>query len=270
MPYATLNGIRLHYEVQGEGDPVLLINGLGAPSVGFVFQVRDLAPHHRVITFDNRGVGESDAPAAPAGYPTSQMADDAAALLEHLGVRRAHVMGTSMGGTIAMELAIRHPRRVRSLALCCTWARGDARFLHAIRSWVALAPLVTLEQRMRHVQFPWIYSPDFLGQADQVEETLRRGLGYAFPTRAEALERQAQGLLAWNGTRLRELRRLRVPTLVLVGRHDILTPPAFSRELAGLIPRARLKVLPGGHAFFIEQAAAFNRALLGFWRAIEV
>src|SRR5438552_15696659 len=137
MSYATLNGIRFHYETQGEGDPFLLFNGLAAPAANWLFQVKGLSPHYRVVTFDNRGVGETDMREASA-LPTSQMADAAAAVLDHLRIPKAHVIGPSMGGTIAMELAIRHPQRVRSLAVSSTWTQGDGRFLHAIRSWMAL------------------------------------------------------------------------------------------------------------------------------------
>jgi pimeloyl-ACP methyl ester carboxylesterase len=265
MPYAKLNDIRTHYETYGEGDPVLLVNGLGSPAVNWLFQVRDLSPHFRVITLDNRGVGETSVPRARE-YATGQLAEDARALLDHLAVDRAHVVGASMGGTIAMELAIRHPRRVRSLALCCTWALGDGRFLDAIRSWMALAPRVSLEERMRHLLWPWVYSPAYLGDRARVEEGIKRALAYPHPTRPEALARQGRGLLAWNGTRLGALRRLTHPTLVLVGRDDVLTPSSFSRHLAALIPRATLRVLPGGHGFFVEEAEAFNRALLAFLR----
>jgi 3-oxoadipate enol-lactonase len=105
VPFASLNGIRIHYESRGEGDPVLLISGLSAPSANWFFQVQGLSPHWRVITFDNRGVGESDVPEAPS-YPIAQMADDAAAVLEHLDIRRAYVVGHSMGGAIAMAIAL--------------------------------------------------------------------------------------------------------------------------------------------------------------------
>lgn len=268
MPFATLNGVRLHYETYGDGSPVLLISGLSAPGVNWLFQVRDLARRHRVITLDNRGVGESQGPETPL-YAIATMAEDAAALLRHLAVGRAHVVGASMGGTIAMELAIRHPALVRSLALCCTWAAGDGRFLHTIRSWMTLAPSLTLEDRFRHLIMPWVYSPAFLGDPERVAEAVSRALAYPFPTRAEAIQRQGQGLLEWNGTRLREIRRIRVPALVLVGRDDILTPPAFSRALAALLRKATLKVLPGGHGFFIEEAERVNRALLAFFAGVE-
>jgi pimeloyl-ACP methyl ester carboxylesterase len=268
LPYATVNGIRAHYETHGAGDPVLLISGLGGPGVGWLFQVRDLSPRYHVITFDNRGVGETDMP-RELRYATGELAEDARALLDHLNVKRAHVIGASMGGTVAMELAIRYPASVRSLTLCCTWAEGDGRFLRTIESWRALAPQLSLEDRFRHLLFPWLYSPAFLGDSARVADAVKRALAYPFPTKADAIERQGRGLVEWNGTRLRELGKLRAPALVLVGRDDVLTPPLFSRRLAALIPDAKLKILPGGHAFFIEEVPRFNRAILAFLAGVK-
>ena len=268
MPFAVVNQIRMRYEVSGQGAPVLMINGLSAPSVNWALQAKAFAPHFQVITFDNRGVGETDVPPEPV-YATAQMADDAAALLQHLKGPRAHVVGASMGGTIAMELALRHPRLVRSLTLACTWADGDARFLHAIEAWVALAYRVPIEERFRYVLYPWIFSPEFLAKKENVEQAFQRTLAYPHQTKPEAIERQARGLLAWNGTRVKRLSGIRVPTLVLVGKDDILTPPAFSKFVAKTIRRARLVVLPGGHGFFLEQADLFNRTVLRFLKSVR-
>ena len=268
MPYATVNGIRIHYEVYGQGDPILMINGLSIPAVGWLFQVRDFSPHYQVITFDNRGVGETGLVEGET-YTMAQMADEAAGLLDQLGVKKAHVLGSSMGGTIAQELTIRHPKRVRSLVLGCTWVKGDGRFLQIIGSWIRLAPRVTVEERFRDVIYPWAYSPGFFERPGAVEEILKRMLAYPFQTKPEGIERQGRGLLVWNGTRVKEIKKIKVPTLVLVGKDDILTPPAFSRELARLIPKARLKILPGGHGFFAEEAELVNRAVLAFLKGVK-
>jgi 3-oxoadipate enol-lactonase len=268
MPYAVINKIRMHYESAGHGDPLLLINGLASPAAGWALQVQALAPHFRVVTFDNRGVGATDLPPEPV-YTIAQMADDAAAVLRHLKVARAHVLGASMGGTIAIELALRHPRLVRSLTLACTWTEADARFLHTIDSWIALAYRVPVEERLRHVIYPWLFTPAFFATTSNIETEFQRAMAYPHQTKAEAIERQGKGITAWNATRVKRLSSIRVPALVLAGADDILTPPAFSRALAKRLPRARLSVLPGGHGFFLEHAELFNRTVLRFLKSVR-
>src|SRR4029077_21119 len=124
MSTARVGDIEMYYEEHGSGDPLLLVMGLAADSTAWMFQLPDFARHYRTIVFDNRGVGRSSKPAGP--YTIHQMADDAAGLLDALDVRRAHVVGVSMGGMIAQELALRHPARVRGLVLGCTFPEPDA------------------------------------------------------------------------------------------------------------------------------------------------
>src|SRR3990172_8188216 len=124
MSIAHLGSVDLYHEEHGSGDPLLLIMGLAADSTAWMFQLPAFAPHYRTIVFDNRGVGRSAKPPGP--YSIHQMADDAAGLLDTLDVARAHVVGVSMGGMIAQELALRHPKRVRGLVLACTYPEPDA------------------------------------------------------------------------------------------------------------------------------------------------
>jgi pimeloyl-ACP methyl ester carboxylesterase len=268
MAYAIVNGIRFHYETTGEGPAVLLINGLGSPSAGWALQVKALAPHFQVVTFDNRGVGETDLP-PDAVYTTAQLADDAAALLRQLKIDRAHVIGASMGGTIAQEMALRHPKLVRSLVLACTWVTADARFLHTVEAWAALAHRVPIDERYRNVIYPWLYSPGFFAVRQNIEIAFQRSLAYPHQTKPEAIDRQARGIIAWNGTRAKRLSDIKAPTLVLVGKDDILTPPSFARDVAKGIKKSRLVVLPGGHGFFLEEADLFNRTVLRFLKGVR-
>src|SRR3989442_10273658 len=154
MPYAIINNIRMHFGVSGKGDPVLLINGLSAPAASWALQAKALAPHFTVVTFDNRGVGETDLPGEPM-YSIGQLADDAAAILKHLKLSRAHVVGASMGGAIGMELALRQPRLLRSLPLAWPLVEGDARLLRTLEPLKPLGPRVPIEERYRHVLYPW-------------------------------------------------------------------------------------------------------------------
>jgi pimeloyl-ACP methyl ester carboxylesterase len=258
----------MHYDVVGTGDPVLLIAGLSMPGAMWAPQGKALGQQFRVITFDNRGVGETDLPPEPV-YTMAQLADDAAALLRQLKLTRTHVVGVSMGGTIAQELALRHPELVRSLVLVSTWAKADARFIQVIESWMSLASRVPIEERYRHVFFPWVFSPAFFEKKDNVESAFRGALAYPHQTKAEAIERQARGIFAWNGARVSRLGAIKVPTLVVAGKDDILTPPDFARALAKLIRRARLSLMPGGHSLILEQADTFNRTLVRFLKGVR-
>ena len=268
MAYAIINGIRMHYDIAGNGDAVLLISGLSMPGAAWAPQVKALAPHFRVITYDNRGVGETDLPPEPV-YTMGQMADDGAALLRQFKIARAHVVGISMGGTIAQELTLRHPQLVRSLVLVSTWAKADARFVQVVESWMSLTSRVPIEERYRHVFFPWVFSPAFFEKKDNVETAFRGAMAYPHQTKAEAIERQARGIFTWNGTRVGRLGGIKVPTLIVAGKDDILTPPEFARALAKLIRRSRLTLMPGGHSVNLEQADQFNRALIRFLKSVR-
>jgi len=198
MPYAIINNIRMHFEVSGKGDPVLLINGLSAPAASWALQAKALAPHFMVVTFDNRGVGETDLPGEPM-YSIGQLADDAAAILKHLKLSRAHVVGASMGGAVGMELALRQPRLVRSLTLACTWVEGDARFLHTLESWISLAYRVPIEERYRHVLYPWLFTPESSSRRKRTSSSLPALDGLPAPDEGRG-HRAAGPRGSWRGT----------------------------------------------------------------------
>ena len=126
-----------------------------------------------------------------------------------------------------------------------------------------------IEERYRHVLYPWLFTPDFFAKKENVEQAFQRSMAYPHQTKAEAIERQGKGIMAWNGTRLNKLGGIRAPTLVLVGKDDIITPPAFSRQVASAIRRARLVIMPGGHGFFLEHADQFNRVLVRFLKSVR-
>ena len=142
MPKVRVNGIELHYEESGSGDPLLMIMGFGGDHQAWAFQVPAFAEGYRVITFDNRGAGQSEGP--DVAYSTRMMADDAVGLLDVLRIERAHVLGVSMGGMIAQEVALNHPRRVRSLQLHCTYARPDQYMLALMEAWRSIRTKATV------------------------------------------------------------------------------------------------------------------------------
>ena len=116
--YVESNGQKLYYEIHGEGEPLLLIMGLGGDATGWMLQIPALSKHFKVVAFDNRDVGRSSL--AKGSYSIADMAEDTAGLMDALGIKKAHILGGSMGGAIAQELVLRHPDKVRKLILACT------------------------------------------------------------------------------------------------------------------------------------------------------
>jgi pimeloyl-ACP methyl ester carboxylesterase len=259
MPFARLNGIERYYQETGSGDALLLINGLTGTCLGWEPLVPSLAKHFRVITSDNRGVGRSSAPPGP--YTTRQMADDAAALLAHLGVSRAHVVGSSMGGMIAQELALAYPQLVDRLVLYGTFARPRRAIWDPWLSFV-----VQMKERLDPAAvtlgwLPWLYTPAFFEQPEQVEAVLAWQEPYPGP--AHGIAAQAEAVR--HHDTLDRLSLITAPTLVLVGAEDVVTPVYYAQELAAGIPGARLQVLErGGHEVLWEYLEVGIEALLGF------
>jgi len=263
VPFAAVRGLRLYYEWRGRatGTPVVLVMGLGGDSTAWAFQLAALAPHYRVLVFDNRGAGRSEAPDEP--YTIGGMAEDVLGLLDALGVGRVHLVGLSMGGAIAQEAALAAPERVLSLQLHATWAGPHPYFTALVEA------VRTARQRLDRAVFYrtlalWLFSPEtFARQPALVELVIQHAVEHPHPGTLHGYLRQTEAVLA-HDTRAR-LHGLRCPTLVGVGEADLLTPRFFAEELAGLIPGARLTVLPAaGHGAIWEAPGAFNAACLGF------
>ena len=262
MPFTIINNIRMHFEVGGKGDPVLLINGLSAPAANWALQAKALAPHFTVVTFDNRGVDETDLPGEPV-YSTGQLADDAAALLKHLKIARAHVVGASMGGTIAMEIAA--TTAARPLAVPRVHVGGGRRSLPAHARVVDIARLPCADRGALSAHaLPLAVHARVLREEGERRAGVPALHGRSVSDQGRGHRSAGQGDHGLERHAAREARRCPRATLVLVGTDDILTPPAFSRQVARAIRRARLVVMPGGHGFFLEHADQFNRTLLRF------
>jgi 3-oxoadipate enol-lactonase len=262
VPKAHVNGIDLFYEAEGEGEPLLLIPGFGCDHTAWSFAAPPLAASHRVIRPDNRGTGHSDAPDSPTSI--RQMADDMAALLDHLALGPVHVAGHSMGGQVAQELALACPGRVLSLTLLSTWARPDQRLRALTELWGDLPRALDPRSYIR-VILPWVFTEAFFETAGAVEAAVALWVTPPSPPAPHALYHQSRAVLASDTSG--RAAGIRAPTLVLVGRQDLLTPPRLSEELARLIPGARLAVLDrGGHNGLIEAPEPVAGAMLDFLR----
>jgi pimeloyl-ACP methyl ester carboxylesterase len=265
MAHADVNGIRLHFEEWGRGTPVLIIPGIPAVVSDCAGLAEGLADRFRVVAFDNRGSGQSTKPDEP--YSIGGFAADATGLLDTLGIGRAHVVGFSMGGMIAQELAIAAPDRLIGLVLACT----HAGLKHATPPSPAAAEAFRLDarswaERMR-VLAPFAFSPGYARRHPE-----------AFETFVEKKSRDEQPDFAYRRQlaasvrhdTLARLCRITVPTLVITGSDDAVVPAANSRLLADRIPDARLVVVPGaGHLFFAERPTEAVDAIKAFLLAAE-
>ena len=263
MPTIHTTRLNTYYELHGEGEPLLLIRGLGSTCDGFKAQVEGLSPYFRVISFDNRCVGRTEQPQQP--FTIADMADDTAALLDSLDVASAHVFGVSLGGMVAQELALRHPARVRRLALACTHAgpRTAARSPEwAVRLFNESRDMPRANA-LRH-SIPLLFAKKTIDERPElVEETLAVMANNNQPKSSYLLQ---LGAVMQHETADR-LQQISHPTLVLTGTEDTLVDPGNSRLIASRIPGARLLEFEDtGHVFFTEKAAEVNRALIDFFR----
>jgi 3-oxoadipate enol-lactonase len=256
MPYVENRGARIYWTEQGSGPPILLIMGLSFTHEMWFRVVPELAGDYRMILFDNRGMGRSDVPRGP--YTIPLMASDARAVLDAAQVDAAHVIGASMGGMIAQELALRYPERVRSLMLGSTTSRALLGkwplFEYGPRQWRGLSR----EQREEGLR-RLLYADTTPMERIQHDWRVRCGCAWCY----KGFVNQFAGILMWSA--YRRLPRIQAPTLVVHGDQDRMVPPENGRVLASRIPGARFELIrDAGHIMITDQPEACVRAIREF------
>jgi pimeloyl-ACP methyl ester carboxylesterase len=254
MPTAQANGIELHYRIHGKGEPLVLIAGWGTDLRAWIFQLPVYGKYFRVVAFDNRSVGKSDKPSGP--YSMKVMAADVIGLMDYLHIEAAHILGLSMGGMIAQEVAINYPNRVLKLVLGCTFAcQGcgsgqTAEYLKQGRRDVkeiklTLASLANNNPMLRTFVVAWM----------------------ALTSKSWAAGFESQGAAIKDHDTSERLHLIRSPTLVIAGTEDRVIRPSSSEFLASRIPGARLVMIENGsHSMSAENRREFNSAVLAFLR----
>jgi pimeloyl-ACP methyl ester carboxylesterase len=253
----------LYYEEAGQGEPLLMVMGLGTDHLGWMLQVPEFSKHYRVITFDNRDVGQS--PQADGPYEIADMARDALALADHLELDDFHLLGMSMGGAIAQEMALQAQERLRTLTLVVTFGGGGDWATERARLWSEIRGLI---DRDTHLDWLLLFgmSEDFYASPERVAYSKQLMRANPHPQSAEAFQRQVQAS-GRHDVRDR-LGEISVPTHVIGAEHDTLVPVWKSKELARLIPGAAYSEMANApHALNMERAEEFNEMVLGWLRS---
>jgi len=267
MPIAKVNGININYRVQGRGEPLILISGYGTDQTGWMFQTRAFKRYYRVITFDNRGVGKTDKPSG--AYSIKMMADDTVGLMDYLGIKKAHILGISMGGMIAQLIAIDYPERVNKLILSSTFARMDesSGFSAEFYKLLGLRESYT-DDDTRSVPIRKISDAlTSLAVNKALYRTILLPLAKILVRLSSetGLMGQWEAILSHNTTE--DLPKVIAPTLVIVGTQDREHKRTSSEVIAKLIPNSRLvKVEGGSHWLSMEMSGRFNKEVLDFLR----
>ena len=262
MPYQTVNGARLYYEDTGVGaETIVFSHGLLWSGRMFAEQVRCLQDRYRIVTYDHRGQGRSEV--TPAGYDMDSLTEDALALLDALGVERCHFAGLSMGGFVALRLAIRHPDRIRSLILLETTAQAEP---------AENIPRYRMLNTIVKIFGPWavkgsvmkiMFSEAFL--EDPQRQAEREQWGRELISNKRSITRAVQGVIDRRAVPPEQLATIQCPTLILVGEQDVATVPAKSEYLHEHIPHSELVRIPrAGHTSTVEEPTAVNAAIERF------
>jgi aminoacrylate hydrolase len=262
MAFARGKDADIYYEVHGRGTPIVLSAGMGGSGSFWAPQLDALASRHQVILYDHVGTGRS----AAGSRSIAGMADDIASVLDHAGVDAAHVVGHAIGGIVGIELALRHPKRLRSLAVVNGWGRADP-FLR--RCFEIRKQLLNQSGPQAYVRAQplFLYPPQWISEniahLDAEEEKILKH----FPSIATMNQRIDMFLAFEGGRRLAEIN---VPTLLSSAKDDALVPAYLTRELAAAIPDARVHEVDwGAHAFSVVTPKIFNDTLLDFCKEVD-
>ncbi len=260
--FTVVDNLRFHCTQEGQGTDLILIHGLGGSLHDWAACTPDLARHHRVLRWDVRGFGDSDKPAGP--YSPQLFARDLAGLARVCGVTRAHVAGISMGGVIAQRFTLDYPELVQSLILISTSSEVG---IQAHTAWEKTAAVIEQRGFSANTGFAErLFAPGFVKAHPEIVRDLSTRTAANDP-RAYAAAARAIGAYNWTA----DLNRIQVPTLILQGLEDALTPPGGSVRMHRVLPYSRLLLIPEcGHVVPEEKPELFTHTLLAFLAGVDL
>lgn len=258
MPILNLPDAEIYYETCGKGIPILMIQGVGSAGTAWMPQVKELSRSHQVAVFDNRGIGKSVSRSSSISIEI--MARDALAIIDHLGWESAHIVGHSMGGVIAQQLALDAPSRVRSLALMCTFSRGkEAVRISPWLIWMMLRTRVGSKGMRRRALLEMLFPKSYLEESDLDQLALKIGelVGRDLADNPRIIMRQMNAMMRHDV--FHRLGEVKVPTLVLSGEHDLIASSEVGKALAKAIPGSRfIEIQAASHCCTIQKAEEVN------------
>jgi pimeloyl-ACP methyl ester carboxylesterase len=262
MQQVDVDGLTINYDVQGEGEPLLLIPYLSADHACYAFQLPAYIEHFSCIALDLPGSGHSDKPAGP--YSTELYADQVAAFLGAIGVDAAHVAGVSLGAAVGMHLAARNPGRVRSLSLHSAWDTSDPYLKTIVELWRTVAStLPTVADTVIQAIFPLCFTPEMYVRRPEFADTLADFVRSRPAQPLDAFLAQTEAAMAHDASAV--LDKIGVPTLITVGARDLVCSPRFAERINNRIDRSELVVFEHlSHGALHEDPETFNRATLDF------
>jgi len=262
VPKVKANGITIHYESQGSGEPLILIPYLAADNACYAFQVADYAKHFTCIALDPRGAGETDKP--EGAYSTHALADDVAAFMQAIGVEKAHVSGLSMGGAIGLWLASKHPECVKTLSLHSCWPKSDPFLKVVVSGWQTIArALGSVQEMIVQGIFPFCFTPELYAAKPEYIDQLA-GFVRSRPAQpVDAFLRQADAVIAHDA--VGQLGKITAPTQITFGQHDMVTSTRFVEPFRSGVKNSELVIFEMcAHAPIYENVKKFNDETLGF------
>ena len=262
MTKVDVDGLEINYEVQGEGEPLLLIPYLSADHACYAFQLPAYTEHFSCIALDLPGTGESDKPPGP--YSTDTYADQVAAFMGAIGVERAHVAGVSLGAAVGMHLAARHPERVRSLSLHSAWDVSDAYVRAIVEMWRELASSVpAVADMVIDGILPLCFTPEAYVERPEFIATIADFVRSRPPQPLEAFMAQSDAALNHDASAV--IGAIGIPTLITVGAYDLVCSPRFAKRIKSAIAGSELAVFDHlSHGGLHEDPETFNRTTLDF------
>jgi 3-oxoadipate enol-lactonase len=262
MPTVLANGIDVNYEVQGEGEPVVLIPYLAADQACYAFQVAEYAKHFTCYSVDLRGAGLSGKPEGT--YTTELFADDVAAFMQAAGIGQAHIFGLSLGAATGIWLAAKHPDLVKSLSLHSAWDRTDAFLRAVVEDWQIMAQgLGSVAEMVIRGIFPWCFTPEMYAARPEYVDSLADFVRSRPMPPVDAFLRQSAAVLAHDAQPV--LDSVQAPTLITFGRHDMVTSTRFAGPLSEAIAGSEVLVFEDcSHAPIYECVGEFNQRTLAF------